>query len=135
MFDFEGEKEKMEVKFEDERSNSDPRPDINELFYHYNSLYFNDAIVPCVVNWAHSHIARCPGMCDCTEEGICEIRLSEPLLKFRSNADVKNTLLHEMIHAYLYFSSNLTDHSYHGPGFRAVMNAINKSSKKDPQVS
>jgi len=51
-------------------------------------------------------------MC-CYLEGVgCEIRLSEPLLKFRSTADLKNTLLHEMIHAFLYVTSNKRDRRY-----------------------
>ena len=51
-------------------------------------------------------------MCSYLEGGGCEIRLSEPLLKFRSTADLKNTLLHEMIHAFLYVTSNKRDHRY-----------------------
>uniref|UniRef100_A0A914RFF8 SprT-like domain-containing protein n=1 Tax=Parascaris equorum TaxID=6256 RepID=A0A914RFF8_PAREQ len=34
--------------------------------------------------------------------GLCSIRLSKPLLTFRSRKDLVETLLHEMIHAYLF---------------------------------
>lgn len=49
----------------------------------------------------------------CYKEGAgCEIRLSENVLKFRSAADLKKILLHEMIHAYLYITSNKRDRRY-----------------------
>lgn len=55
-------------------------------------------------------MTRCAGVCRYLPGGGCEIHLSEPLLKFRSTADVKNTLLHEMIHAFLWIKHNNKDH-------------------------
>ena len=56
---------------------------------------------------------------------MCTIRLSEPLLKFRPRSDLINTLLHEMIHAYLFVSQNCTDRDGHGPEFHRHMHRIN----------
>lgn len=111
----------------------DSCPEIHDLFSHYNSLYFDNALSACTVYWSDSRIARSAGMCCFVEQGRCEIRLSEPLLKSRSTADLKNTLLHEMVHAYLYVKYNKKDHGYHGPSFADAVNAINSSSKEDLQ--
>ncbi|XP_020269797.1 uncharacterized protein LOC109845024 isoform X2 [Asparagus officinalis] len=81
---------------------------------------------------AHSLVPRSPGMCCYREEGGCDIRLSAHLLKFCSNTDLKNILLHEMIHAYLYVTSKKKDRSYHGPRFTTMMNGINSSTETDP---
>lgn len=40
------------------------------------------------------------GTCKYEGYGSSTITLSEPLLKFRSNNELKETLIHEMIHAY-----------------------------------
>eukprot|EP01080_Neovahlkampfia_damariscottae_P006456 gene6456-10462_t len=56
----------------------------------------------------------------------CKIVLSEALLKFRPKEDTKNTLLHEMIHAYLFMTKNMRDSSDHGEIFQSWMNKINK---------
>lgn len=37
---------------------SDPRPDIHELFSHYNSLYFDGALGGCIVYWSDSRFLR-----------------------------------------------------------------------------
>lgn len=118
---------------DDNLSSNDPFPDVHDLFAHYNSLYFDDALGHCIVYWTGSRSTRCPGMCHYLDGGFCEIRLSEPLLKDRSATDLKNILLHEMIHAFLYVRSKLRDHSYHGPSFKAMANAINNGFKTDPQ--
>lgn len=78
-------------------------------------------------------MTSCAGTCHYLQGGGCEIRLSEPLLKYRTTSDLKNTLLHEMIHAFLWITSNNKDHSDHGPTFRAIMNTINSSSVTDYQ--
>lgn len=46
----------------------------------------------------------CAGTCQMDTPGYCLITLSEPLLKFRNNNELKETLLHEMIHAYLFIT-------------------------------
>ncbi|KAL9648619.1 hypothetical protein ABK040_016252 [Willaertia magna] len=55
-----------------------------------------------------------------------EIVLSECLLKFRPSIDTINTLIHEMIHAYLFINLNLNEREEHGDNFKYYMNYINK---------
>ncbi|XP_078444618.1 uncharacterized protein LOC144713800 [Wolffia australiana] len=111
----------------------DPHHDIHALFCYYNSVYFGDSLGACCVSWSSSRMTRCAGVCHCAPGGGCEIRLSEPLLKFRLTSDLKNTLLHEMIHAFLWIHYKNRDHSDHGPSFRRLMDAINSSSVDDHQ--
>ncbi|CAN6465619.1 unnamed protein product [Victoria cruziana] len=88
----------------------DPHPDIHELFCYYNALYFEDTLDACLVTWSSGRMTLCAGICHYMGGGSCEICLSEPLLKFRSSIDLKNTLLHEMIHAYLFVKYKNGDH-------------------------
>lgn len=55
-------------------------------------------------------------------------------LQFRPVKDLKETLLHEMIHAAL-FLCNVRDDGDHGPKFRALMNRINNATCADSQVT
>lgn len=57
--------------------------------------------------------------------GMCSITLSEPLLKLRPRKDLVETLLHEMIHAYLFVTHNNRDKDGHGPEFQKHMHRIN----------
>lgn len=69
----------------------------------------------------------CAGVCSYEGRGgLCSIRLSEPLLKFRPRKDLIETLLHEMIHAYLFVTNNDRDHDSHGPEFLKHMHRLNK---------
>jgi hypothetical protein len=52
--------------------------------------------------------------------------LSEPLLKYRPRTDLIDTLLHEMIHAYLYLTHNYKDRGEHGDEFKGHAARINK---------
>ena len=54
------------------------------------------------------------------------IRLSEPLLKFRSVIEIKETLLHEMTHAYLFMKRIEAGRDGHGPKFLEKIGQINK---------
>lgn len=56
---------------------------------------------------------------------MCSITLSEPLLKLRPRKDLVETLLHEMIHAYLFVTNNNQDRDGHGPEFHKHMYRIN----------
>lgn len=53
--------------------------------------------------------------------------------QLRPVSDLKNTLLHEMIHAEL-FLEGIKDRGDHGPKFQGRMNTINKATCVDPQV-
>ncbi|KAI9008175.1 SprT-like family-domain-containing protein [Gaertneriomyces semiglobifer] len=61
----------------------------------------------------------CAGLCRWEAGGYISIRMSEPLLKFRTKKDYIETLLHEMIHAYLFLvgSKKEQDRDAHGEEF------------------
>uniref|UniRef100_A0A0K2T855 Protein with SprT-like domain at the N terminus n=1 Tax=Lepeophtheirus salmonis TaxID=72036 RepID=A0A0K2T855_LEPSM len=54
--------------------------------------------------------------------------LSVPLLKLRPRKDLVETLLHEMIHAYLFVTDRNDNHDGHGPEFHKHMYRINKET-------
>ncbi|XP_006649648.1 uncharacterized protein LOC102703662 [Oryza brachyantha] len=111
-------------------------PDISKLFCHYNALYFHDSLGTCAVSWAtdedplpHREVGGCeyyPG------GGGCIILLSRSLYERYTDLDLKNVLLHEMIHAYMCIKDSNDNHSDHGPKFRKLMNTINLNSVADP---
>ncbi|KAI9193610.1 SprT-like family-domain-containing protein [Polychytrium aggregatum] len=104
----------------------DPNPDLHEMFLYFNSACFGNALDAVEVGWSPK-MTLCAGMCSYFRGGYCKIRLSEPLLKFRSKSDRIDTLLHEMIHAYLFVTENNDDHDGHGPQFMKQANRINDS--------
>ncbi|KAK8446443.1 hypothetical protein SEVIR_9G491800v4 [Setaria viridis] len=110
-------------------------PDISELFCHYNSLYFRDSLGSCAVSWAEDPLPdRDVSTCDYYPGGGgCIILLSKSLCECHDESDLKNALLHEMIHAYICIKDNNSDHSDHGAKFRKLMNKINLSSVADPR--
>ncbi|GBO98708.1 SprT-like domain-containing protein Spartan [Eumeta japonica] len=57
--------------------------------------------------------------------GLCIVALSEPLLKLRPRKDLIETLLHEMIHAFLFIVGGDRDREGHGPIFQSHMHRIN----------
>ncbi|RMZ93712.1 sprT-like domain-containing Spartan [Brachionus plicatilis] len=101
----------------------DPCPDIRAMFLEFDKLYFWNRLGSCIVEWS-KRMTICAGIFYLREGGI--IRLSEPLLKYRPRADLVQTLLHEMIHAYLYLTRNFKDRGEHGDEFKSHMNRINK---------
>ncbi|CAL4938288.1 unnamed protein product [Urochloa decumbens] len=109
-------------------------PDVSELFCHYNSLYFRDSLWSCAVSWAEDPLpGRDVSTCDYYPGGGgCIILLSKSLCECHDESDLKNALLHEMIHAYICIKDNNSDHSDHGAKFRKLMNTINLSSVDDP---
>ncbi|KAI9146585.1 SprT-like family-domain-containing protein [Paraphysoderma sedebokerense] len=102
--------------------------DLHSLFLHYNDLYFGGKLSGCEVRWS-SKMTLCAGQCHYHRaSGYCSIRLSEPLLKFRPTSDSVNTLLHEMIHAFLFVTDGNDDHDGHGPNFQMHMARINQKA-------
>ncbi|OQR92122.1 hypothetical protein ACHHYP_04073 [Achlya hypogyna] len=93
----------------------DPNPDIWALFLEYNRLFFDELLHGCEVKWSKRMT-----LCFQPMTGFCSIRLSEPLLKLRPRADLVNTLLHEMIHAFIFLNSPVRDHE----GARFVSTAL-----------
>ncbi|KAM0853481.1 hypothetical protein ACQ4PT_051051 [Festuca glaucescens] len=112
---------------------SDLEPDIADLFCHYNALYFHDSLGACAVSWTeeplpYGTLSACeyyPG------GGGCIVLLSKSLYECHPESDLKNVLLHEMIHAHMCVKDNNTNHSDHGVNFQKLMNTINSSSLPD----
>lgn len=108
-----------------------PIPDVHALFTYYNKKYFFNKLDSVSVRWS-TRMTLCAGQCHYKQSKHdrrlreCEIALSEPLLKYRSSFDVIDTLLHEMIHAYLFMTRGITDENAHGPEFQKLMHKINK---------
>ncbi|XP_013786351.1 sprT-like domain-containing protein Spartan [Limulus polyphemus] len=104
---------------------NDPNPDIHGLFLEFNDTYFWGRLQGVEVRWS-PRMTLCAGLCSYEGRGgLCSIRLSTPLLKLRPRKDLVQTLLHEMIHAYLFVTQNNKDHDSHGPEFHKHMTRIN----------
>ncbi|KAB0792376.1 hypothetical protein PPYR_14335 [Photinus pyralis] len=103
----------------------DPTPNIHLLFVAFNGKYFWNKLITVCVSWS-KRMTSCAGICSYQGSGgFCHITLSEPLLKLRPRKDLIETLLHEMIHAYLFVTHNNKDHDSHGPQFQKHMHRIN----------
>ncbi|CAC5370984.1 SPRTN [Mytilus coruscus] len=106
----------------------DPNPDIRELFLQFNEEFFWGRLAGIEVKWS-PRMTLCAGLCVYERRGgLCSVRLSLPLLKLRPRRDLVETLLHEMIHAYLFITDNNKDHDGHGPEFHKHMYRINDAT-------
>ncbi|GBL76292.1 SprT-like domain-containing protein Spartan [Araneus ventricosus] len=106
----------------------DPNPDIHALFLEFNAKFFYGKLDAVEVRWS-PRMTLCAGVCCYEGRGrLCSVRLSLPLLKLRPRKDLIETLLHEMIHAYLFVTANNKDHDAHGPEFLKHMYRINKEA-------
>ncbi|KAL0609399.1 SprT-like domain-containing protein Spartan [Plecturocebus cupreus] len=104
----------------------DPTPDLQALFVQFNDQFFWGQLEAVEVKWS-VRMTLCAGICSYEGKGgMCSIRLSEPLLKLRPRKDLVETLLHEMIHAYLFVTNNNKDREGHGPEFCKHMHRINR---------
>ncbi|ELW68154.1 sprT-like domain-containing protein Spartan [Tupaia chinensis] len=104
----------------------DPTPDLQGLFVQFNDRFFWGQLEAVEVKWS-MRMTLCAGVCSYEGRGgMCSIRLSEPLLKLRPRKDLVETLLHEMIHAYLFVTNNDKDREGHGPEFCKHMHRINR---------
>ncbi|VDO61179.1 unnamed protein product [Haemonchus placei] len=105
---------------------SDPCPDIHVLFVDFNDRFFEGTLAQCEVKWS-PRMFSCAGVCSYEgRSGMCSIRLSLPLLKLRPRKDLIETLLHEMIHAFLFVTQRNRDRDGHGPEFQYHMYRINQ---------
>ncbi|RWS16980.1 sprT-like domain-containing protein Spartan isoform X1 [Dinothrombium tinctorium] len=113
----------------------DPHPNIWHLFRDFDKHFFRGVLTSkCVqVEWS-KRMTSCAGICEWRSFGLCTIRLSEPLLTLRSRSDLIETLLHEMIHAYLFVIGDRDNHESHGPKFHYHMYRINKEAKTNITV-
>jgi len=106
----------------------DPTPQIHSLFLEFNQRFFWSSLLSCEVKWS-AGMMTCAGVCSFSPyERYCSIALSVPLLKLRPRKDLVETLLHEMIHAYLFITNNNKDRDGHGPEFHKHMHRINKET-------
>ncbi len=106
----------------------DPTPDLHALFRQFDGRFFWGRLQACEVRWS-PRMTLCAGVCSYQRRsGYCSIRLSVPLLKLRPRSDLVETLLHEMIHAYLFVTDGDDDHDGHGPAFHSHMHRINKEA-------
>lgn len=117
----------MEQYFHDPSDNpSKPPPDVYDLFSYYNKSFFRNVLEACELKWS-KRMTSCAGLCYYSSSNSCTINLSQPLLQFRSNNELKETLLHEMIHAYLFLTNPAAcQGGGHGKEFQYLMNFINE---------
>jgi hypothetical protein len=57
--------------------------DVHELFLFYNSYFFQNILEKCSVEWSE-RMTLCAGSCANTYGVSCVIKLSAPLLKYRT---------------------------------------------------
>ncbi|KAF2898543.1 hypothetical protein ILUMI_07614 [Ignelater luminosus] len=98
-----------------------PTSDVHKLFMAFNKKYFCDKLSAVRLSWS-KQLTACAGFCVVKRDGICLITLNWPLLKRSPKKDLVQTLLHEMIHAYLLIVHNNYEH---GPEFQKHMHRIN----------
>ncbi|KAG2372914.1 hypothetical protein C9374_008835 [Naegleria lovaniensis] len=128
-----------------------PTPDVHILFTHFDKKYFHNKLGACTTLRWSSKMTLCAGICysqyqkltitktytgktpgdvvkkqEQISQRVCTISLSEKLLKFRPSIDTISTLIHEMIHAFLFIDSNVVDREGHGDNFKWWMNYINR---------
>eukprot|EP01084_Bolivina_argentea_P052450 96353_1 len=109
-------------------------PDINELFMKYNGIYFDNKLDFVIVEWSDErkepiNMYSNSGYCYQIRQ-LCYIYLSKPILEYTSTKEIIETLIHEMIHSYLFkYDQHKYDRSDHGKRFISIMNAINYCTK------
>ncbi|XP_062199071.1 uncharacterized protein LOC133901653 [Phragmites australis] len=123
----------METEAMEETDLADPNPDVGVLFNHFDGLYFQGALAAAgfSVHWGSSINSSSFGSITFSKPRNT-ITLSEPVLRYRSTADRKKALLHEMIHAIIYIKFQRKDRA-HGPIFRDWVDAINSCPIEDDQ--
>lgn len=107
---------------------ADPNPDIWELFRQFDCQFFEDTLKKnCVeLTWS-PRMTQTAGLCAWSPRTkFCSIRLSLPLLQLRSRRDLVETLLHEMIHGFLFVTHQDDNHESHGDKFHFHMYRINQ---------
>ncbi len=100
---------------------------LDKNFIEYNELFFENSLTKITLSWS-TKMTSCAGLFITEDNKTPSIRLSEPLLKYRSYKEIRETLLHEMIHAYCYIKNyDMSDDlSGHGKYFKQKMYEINK---------
>lgn len=100
---------------------------LTSLFSNFDKLFFDSTLTTSNVDilWSNQ-LTKCAGKFHGRRRPKFEayITLSSKLLIKRNSIDFVQTMLHEMIHAYL-FVKEMRDKSSHGPNFKSLMNRIN----------
>jgi len=104
--------------------------DVFDLFAFYNEYFFDRRLEKCTLKWS-KRMTLCAGTCKYEGFGSSTITLSEPLLQYRSSDELKETLLHEMIHAYLFITDpeSCKFEGGHGHAFQKIMCEINSATR------
>lgn len=100
--------------------------DAYDMFRFFNIYFFHNILEASEVKWS-ARMTLCAGTCQLQSPGSCLITLSKPLLQFRTNNELKETLVHEMIHGYLFITNPKAcrEQGGHGKEFCEIMNNIN----------
>lgn len=108
----------------------DPNPDIHKLFATFDQKFFEGLLIEkgIQLKWA-KNLTSTAGAYYRQKKTI---KLSERLIQQRPRSDLVNTLLHEMIHAYVHQKG--LPGSSHGTSFLLNMNRINKAAGTDITV-
>ena len=135
--DLSKEQQDAKKRIDEITKSEDPFIDIYDLFKYCNVLYFRSLLVPRVeVSWS-PRLTLCAGICELVRDPKngnkftrIRLKLSEPLLRYRSRTDVIDTLLHEAIHAYFFVTTDWKhvrgdDGTGHGPSFLLLVDAVN----------
>lgn len=107
----------------------DPNPDIAKLYADFDERFFDGFMAshPIKLGWANN-MTRTAGMFYSNRKRTGPaIRLSACLLKLLPRKEMVETLLHEMIHAYLFFSKCPKGTGHNGV-FKAHMRRINEQA-------
>lgn len=108
----------------------DPTPDVQALFRAFDAKFFQNRLRCVTLEWSR-RMYQCAGICYYRRNRMgtsITIRLSEPLLKLRQRKDLVETMLHEMIHAYLFVLDIREPNGGHGPNFKRIMVSINQTT-------
>jgi len=103
--------------------------DLQGLFDLINEELFNNRIKPATLRWSMKMTASA-GVTSYygKKEGVV-IALSKPLLALRPRKDLLETLIHEMIHAFLFIrDGDRAEREEHGPNYMALQDDINKKT-------
>lgn len=107
------------------------------MFGAFDIKFFQGALTCVTLEWS-KRMYSCAGICYSRRNRLgmqITIRLSEPLLKLRARKDLVETLLHEMIHAYLFVKNIREGNGGHGPNFKKIMTNINTVAGTNITVS
>mmetsp|Transcript_34024 Transcript_34024/g.38658 ORF Transcript_34024/g.38658 Transcript_34024/m.38658 type:complete len:305 (-) Transcript_34024:84-998(-) len=104
-----------------------PHLDVTVLAQNYNTQFFNNKLSNITIQWNYTETLSA-GSCT-FKRNTAIIQLSQKLLKTRSESNVREILLHEMIHAYQHITNTRdSDPEGHGTNFLAHMNRINEAT-------